>query len=105
MLVTQLCPTLCDPIDYRVPDSSVHGVFQARRLELIVISFSRGSSQPRNRTQVSTTVDRFFIVCNTRAYLQVFNNYLSNKRVGESGVEGEVERKAKAGVKEPHQSD
>ena len=35
------------------------------------------------------------------AYTQVLNNYLSDKRVGESGVEGEVERKAKAGVKDP----
>ena len=46
--VAQLCPTLCDPMDY-----TVHGILQARILEWIAIPFSRGSSQPRNRTQGS----------------------------------------------------
>ena len=41
--VTQSCPTLCDPMDY-----TVHGILQARILEWIAVSFSRGSSQPRN---------------------------------------------------------
>ena len=40
----QLCPTLCDPIDSSQPGSSVHGFLQARILEWVVISFSRGSS-------------------------------------------------------------
>ena len=44
--VTQLCPTLCDPMDCRLPGSSVHGIFQARILEWTAISFPRGSSQP-----------------------------------------------------------
>ena len=44
----QLYLTLCDPIHSRLPGSSVHGIFQARRLEWIAISFSRGSSQPRD---------------------------------------------------------
>ena len=56
--VTQLCPTLCDPIDCSLSGSSVHGIFQAVVLEWIAISFSRGSSQPRARTQVSRIVDR-----------------------------------------------
>ena len=43
----QLCLTLCDPMDYSPPGSSVHGILQARRLEWGAISFSRGSSQPR----------------------------------------------------------
>ena len=51
--VAQLCPTLSDPIDCSLPGSSVHGIFQARVLEWIAISFSRRSSQPRDRTQVS----------------------------------------------------
>ena len=51
--VAQLCPTLCDPMDYSLPCSSLHGIFQARVLEWGVISFSRGSSRPRDRTQVS----------------------------------------------------
>ena len=36
----QLCPTLCDPTDCSLPDSSVHGIFQARILEWVAISFS-----------------------------------------------------------------
>ena len=46
-LVTQSCLTLCDPMDYNLPGSSVHGILQARILEWIAIPFSRGSSQPR----------------------------------------------------------
>ena len=46
--VSQSCLTLCDPIDCGPPGSSVHGVFQARILEWVAISFSRGSSQPRD---------------------------------------------------------
>ena len=42
--VTQSCPTLCDPVDCSPPGSSVHGIFQARVLEWVAISFSRGSS-------------------------------------------------------------
>ena len=49
--VTQSCPTLCDPIDCSLPGSSVHGILQARVLEWIAISFSRGSSQPRAQTR------------------------------------------------------
>ena len=49
----QSCLTLCDPMDYSLPGSSVHGILQARILEWVAISFSRGSSQPRDRTQGS----------------------------------------------------
>ena len=41
--VAQACPTLCDPMDCSLPHSSVHGIFQARVLEWVAISFSRGS--------------------------------------------------------------
>ena len=58
--VTQSCPTLCDPMDCSPPGSSVHGIFQARVLEWVAISFSRGSSQPRDRTPVSRIAGRFF---------------------------------------------
>ena len=51
--VTQSCLTLCDPMGYNLPGSSVHGIFQAIVLEWIAISFSRGSSWPRDRTRVS----------------------------------------------------
>ena len=46
--VTQLCLTLCYPMDRSPPGSSVHEIFQARILEWVAISFSRGSSQPRS---------------------------------------------------------
>ena len=59
-LVTQSCPTLCDPMDCRLPGSSFHGILQARVLEWVAISFSRGYSQPRDWTQVSHIVCRFF---------------------------------------------
>ena len=41
--VAQLCPTLCDPMDGSLPGSSIHGIFQARVLEWVAISFSRGT--------------------------------------------------------------
>ena len=50
MLVTQLCLTLCDPIDYTPPGSSVHRILQARILEWFAIPFSRESSWPRDGT-------------------------------------------------------
>ena len=56
--VAQSCPTLCDPMACSLLGSSVHGIFQAIVLEWIVISFSRGSSQPRDQTQVSRIVDQ-----------------------------------------------
>ena len=53
MLVAQLCPTLCDPVDCSLPVSSVHGILQARKLEWVAIPFSRGSFWPRDWTLVS----------------------------------------------------
>ena len=53
VLVAQSCPTFCDPMDCNLPGSSVHGVSQARILEWVAISFSRGSSWLRDQTQVS----------------------------------------------------
>ena len=55
-LVAKSCPTLCNPMDYSPPGSSVHGIFQARILEWVAISFSRGSSWPRDQTCVSCIV-------------------------------------------------
>ena len=46
--VAQSCPTLCDPVDCSLLGSSVHGILQARILEWVAISFSRGSSRPRD---------------------------------------------------------
>ena len=53
--VAQLYLTLCDPIDY-----TVHGILQARILEWVAFPFSRGSSQPRDQTQVSRIAGGFF---------------------------------------------
>ena len=60
--VAQSCPALCNPMDYSLPGSSVHGIFQARVLEQVAISFSKGSSQPRDQTRVSRIVGRCFTV-------------------------------------------
>ena len=49
----QLCPTLCDLMDYSPPGSSVHRILQARILEWVVMPSSRGSSRPRDRTSIS----------------------------------------------------
>ena len=53
VLVAQLCPTLCNPVDCSPPGPSVHEILQARILEWVAISFSRGSSQSRNQTHIS----------------------------------------------------
>ena len=59
-LVTKSCPTLCDPLDYSLPISSLHGILQARILECVAIYFSRGSSQPRDWIHVSYIAGIFF---------------------------------------------
>ena len=56
----------CNPMNYSLPSFSVHGIFQARILEWVAISFSRGSSQPRDQTQVSCIADRRFTIWATR---------------------------------------
>ena len=68
--VAQSCPTLCDPMDCSLPHSSIHGIFQARVLEWVAISFSRGSFRPRDQTQVSCIVGRRFTVWATREVLK-----------------------------------
>ena len=55
LLVTQSCPSLCDPMDY-----IVHGILQARILEWVAFPFSRGSSQPSDQIQVTHFVGAFF---------------------------------------------
>ena len=62
VLVDQSHPALCNALDCSPPGSSVHGVLQARILEWVAISFSRGSSLPRDWTQVSCIAGRFFII-------------------------------------------
>ena len=66
MKVAQLCPTLSDPMDCKLPGSSVHGILQARILEWVAVPFSRGASVSRDRTQVSHIAGRFFTVWATK---------------------------------------
>ena len=73
-LVAQLCLTLCNPMDCRLQGSSIHGIFQARVLEWVAMSFSRGSSRPRDLTRVSHVIGRHFTVWATR----VLNKYYLN---------------------------
>ena len=93
--VSQLCPALCDPMDCSLPGFSVHGIFQARILEWVAISFSRGSSWPRDWTQVSHIVSRCFTgkphwivinhtyirrtVCQEKFFHDSYNNPLLNR--------------------------
>ena len=66
VLVAQLCLTPCDLKDCNLAGSSVHGILQARILEWVAISFSRGSFQPRDWTRVYYIAGRFFNVWITR---------------------------------------
>ena len=65
-LVTQPCLALCNPIDCSLPGSSVHGESPGKVLEWVAMPSSRGSSQPRDRTQVSHIAGRFFTIWATR---------------------------------------
>ena len=65
--VAQLCPTLCSPKDCSLPGSSVRGILQAGILEWVAFPFSRGSSQPRDRTQVSRIEGRLFTIWATQS--------------------------------------
>ena len=77
--VTQLCPTLCNPVDCSLPGFSVHGILQARTLEWVAVYFSRGFSKPRDWTQVSCLAGRLFTISATRearVYLYTWSTYV-----------------------------
>ena len=94
--VAQSCPTLCDPVDCSPPGSSVHGVLQARILEWVAISFSRGSSEPRNWTHVSLIAGRRFNLWATRANPKLFqlltveNSLMSFQKADPLGLEPNI---------------
>ena len=69
VLVTQSWPILCNPVDCTPPGFPVHEILQTRIQEWVSISFSRGSSQPRDRTPVSCTTGRFITRWATRLIL------------------------------------
>ena len=64
--VAQSCPTLCDPVDCSLQGFSIHGIIQAKILEWVAISFSRGSSRPRDQTWVSSVAGKCFNLWATR---------------------------------------
>ena len=67
------CQPLCDPMDCSLPGSSLHGILQARVLEWVAISFSTGSSQPRDQTRVSCIPGRRFnLWATSRSLLIIF---------------------------------
>ena len=72
--VAQPCLILCDPMDCSLPGSSLHGILQARVLEWVAISFSRGSSRPRDWTPVSCIAGRRFNLWATREALSFFKS-------------------------------
>ena len=78
--VTQSCPTPCDPMDCSLPGSTVHGIFQARILEWVAISYSRGSFGPKDRTHVScvSCIGRriLYHCANGEPHLVPFNNFI-----------------------------
>ena len=78
VLVSQLCPSLCNPMDCSPPGSSVHGILLARTLEWIAIPFSRGSSWSRDRTRVSCIAGRFFTIWATRVAIMLIMGSLNN---------------------------
>ena len=65
-LVTRWCLTLYEPMDCRLPVSSVMGVLQVRTLEWVARTSSRGSAQPRGQTQVSLIAGGFFTIWATK---------------------------------------
>ena len=80
-MFAQSCPTLCDPMDYSLPGSSVQGIFQARILEWVAISFSMGFSQPRDWIRVSHIAGRLFTVwATTEVHLRIIQEvkYIGN---------------------------
>ena len=70
-LVAQSCPTVYDPMDCSPPGSSVHGILQAGILEWVAMPSARGSSQPRDGSQVSCIAGGFFTIWATRESLVI----------------------------------
>jgi len=71
VLASQFYLTLCDPMDYSLPSSSVYGILQARILEQVAVSFSRESSLPRDQTQVSCSGGGFFTIWANNLFYQL----------------------------------
>ena len=95
--ITYSCLTLCDPMDWSPPGSSVHGIL----LEWVVMSFSRGASQPRDRTQVFHIAGRFFTIWGIRkcfSDLSVHENLLEDLSVQIAGLHAQSFWFSRSGV-------
>ena len=81
-LVAQSCLTLCNLMDCSPPGSFAHGILQARVVEWVAVSFSKGSSQSRGRTYISRIGKQIFYLLATRealclqkAYIKAYSNF------------------------------
>ena len=99
ILVSQLCPTHCNPMDCSPPSSFVHGILQARILEWIAMLFSRGSSWPRDWTWVSCIAGRFFTTWATREALSLPKPIKKNLWIKIKDGESRMENKAHASLR------
>ena len=86
VLVTQSCPTLCNPMDCSLPDWLAHGILQARILEWVAIPFSRVCSQPKDWTLVSCAPGRFFTIWATIRVGAKCNHKCSYKRAAKGAL-------------------
>ena len=75
--VTKSCPTRCNPMNCNPPDSSVHGIFQARILQWVAIFFSRRASWPRNRTHLSW-IGRQILYCLSHMGSPIYHDFCLN---------------------------
>ena len=82
------------PVDCSPPSSSVHGILQARILEWVAISFSRGSSRPRDQTQVPHIAGRCFNLCTIREALK-YNNPSTNIKDFKGGKEARLKEEGR----------
>ena len=88
VLVLQSCLILCDHMDWSLPGSFIHGILQARILEWVPISSSRGYSWPSNQTWVSCIAGRFFTLWVTREAHQLVQGMGNQKKYPEFGIWG-----------------
>ena len=105
---TQSCLTLCHPMDCSPPGSSVHGIFQARILEWVAVSSSRGSSRPRDAScisLISCIASRSFIADSPgkpSTSCILFNAYkMGVKRKGKFGWHGWIQKKQMYPIQKP----
>ena len=103
--IALICVQLLRPMDCSLPGSSAHGIFQARILEWVAISFSRGSSWPRNQTQVSRIAGSFFTNWATQEALGITYYLHCAWRPQSSGKVERTNQFLKSAIKKDHPGD